>query len=183
MRPIVWALFALALAGGAPAQEPAPLLASGTIQAAFTPGDPADRMIIEAIGRARSEVLVQAYTFTHRRIASALIRARQRGVAVQVIADARQAAELPGSVLPALAAGGVAVFLDAAHEAAHNKVMVLDAQGPDAAVITGSYNFTYSAQSRNAENLLLVRGNAALARAYRDDWLRHREHATPFAPP
>lgn len=182
MRGIAWALVACVLAGSAAAQEPAALPAAGTLQAAFTPGDAADRMIIEAIGRARREVLVQAYTFTHRKIASALIRARQRGVEVRVVADAQQAANVPNSILPALAKGGVEVFLDSAHEAAHNKVMVIDAAGPDAAVITGSYNFTYSAQSRNAENLLLIRGNPALAGAYRDDWLRHREHATPLAP-
>jgi phosphatidylserine/phosphatidylglycerophosphate/cardiolipin synthase-like enzyme len=177
------ALLACVVAGGAAAQEPSVVPATGTLQAAFTPGDPADRMIIEAIGNARREVLVQAYTFTQRKIASALIRARQRGVTVRVVADAQQAANVPGSVLSALAKGGVEVFLDAAHEAAHNKVMVIDATGPDAAVITGSYNFTYSAQSRNAENLLLIRGNQALARAYREDWLRHREHATPLAHP
>ena len=176
------ALLACALAGGVLAQEPAAVPALGTLQAAFTPGDPADRMIIEAIGRARHEVLVQAYTFTHRRIASALIRARQRGVTVRVIADARQAADVPGNVLPALAAGGVEVMLDAAHENAHGKVMVIDASAPEAAVITGSYNFTYSAQTRNAENVLFIRGNPALAGTYRSDWLRHSEHATPFAP-
>lgn len=183
LKRVAAALLALGMAGAAPAQEPAAVPATGTLQAAFTPGDPADRMIIEAIGRARREVLVQAYTFTHRKIASALIRAQQRGVTVRVVADAQQAANVPNSILPALTKGGVEVFLDAAHDAAHNKVMVIDAPGPDAAVITGSYNFTYSAQSRNAENLLLIRGNQALARAYREDWLRHREHATPFAHP
>jgi phosphatidylserine/phosphatidylglycerophosphate/cardiolipin synthase-like enzyme len=182
MRRIAWGLIAFALAGSAPAQEPAALPATGTIQAAFTPGDAADRMIIGAIAGARREILVQAFTFTHRRIAAALIRARQRGVEVRVIADAQQAASVPGNALPALAAGGVEVFLDADHESAHNKAMVIDAGAPDAAVITGSFNFTYSAQSRNAENVLLIRGNAALAHAYREDWLRHREHATPFAP-
>jgi phosphatidylserine/phosphatidylglycerophosphate/cardiolipin synthase-like enzyme len=182
MGRLAAALLVLGLAGAAPAQEPAAIPATGTLQAAFTPGDPADRMIIEAIGRARREVLVQAYTFTHRRIASALIRARQRGVEVRVVADAQQAANVPNNVLAALAAGGVEVLLDAAHEAAHNKVMVIDGAEPDPTVITGSFNFTYSAQSRNAENLLLIRGNPALARAYREDWLRHREHATPLAP-
>lgn len=183
MKRRAWALIACALAGSAAAEEhPAAVPATGTLQAAFTPGDPADRMIIDAVGRARREVLVQAYTFTHRRIASALIRAKQRGVDVRVVADAQQAANVPNSILPALAKGGVQVFLDAAHEAAHNKVMVIDAADPESAVITGSFNFTYSAQSRNAENLLLIRGNPALAGAYREDWLRHREHAAPFAP-
>jgi len=47
-------------------------------------------------------------------------------------------------------------------------------------VVTGSYNFTWSAQNRNSENLLVLRGHCPLARAYRDNWLRHREQATPI---
>ena len=44
-------------------------------------------------------------------------------------------------------------------------------------VITGSYNYTWSAQARNAENLLLVRGNLALTKKYLDNWQRHRLEA------
>ena len=36
-------------------------------------------------------------------------------------------------------------------------------QDEDTVVVTGSYNYTFSAQARNAENLLILRGNAALA--------------------
>jgi len=180
MKHLAAGLLAMALAGAALALEPQG--AGPGVEAAFTPGDAADRKITDAIGRARQEVRVQAFLFTHRGLASALIRARRRGVDVQVIADAQQAAAVPNSVLPSLAAAGVPVFLDAAHDSAHNKVMVIDAGTSDALVITGSFNFTHSAQTRNAENVLFLRGNRALAQAYRDNWMRHREHATPFAP-
>jgi phosphatidylserine/phosphatidylglycerophosphate/cardiolipin synthase-like enzyme len=53
----------------------------------------------------------------------------------------------------------VPVWIDAEHAAAHNKVMVIDNGTADAAVITGSFNFTQAAQHRNAENLLILRGN------------------------
>ena len=56
--------------------------ATGNVEIAFTPGDAVDNLIIAAIDRAQSEVLVQAYTFTHRRIAQALVSAKRRGVAV-----------------------------------------------------------------------------------------------------
>jgi phosphatidylserine/phosphatidylglycerophosphate/cardiolipin synthase-like enzyme len=72
---------------------------------------------------------------------------------------------------------GIPVWLETRYAAAHNKVLLIDAARPGAVVITGSYNFTWSAQARNAENLLILRGNPALARRYLDNWRRHRDDA------
>jgi phosphatidylserine/phosphatidylglycerophosphate/cardiolipin synthase-like enzyme len=154
-----------------------------TAQIAFTPGDDAARIIVEALHSARRQILVQAFSFTHRDIARALIEARGRGVDVQVIADAEQTELIENSVIPELAAAGVPVFLDEEHAAAHNKVMVIDEGHPSAAVITGSYNFTFAAQFRNAENLVLLRGGPHIAHAYADNWRRHRAHSRPYARP
>src|SRR5512142_3513072 len=60
------------------------------VQAAFTPGDNIAAMIIQRIHEARSSVRMQAYLFTDRRIANALIAALRRGVRIEVIADAAQ---------------------------------------------------------------------------------------------
>lgn len=49
---------------------------------------------------------------------------------------------------------------------AHNKTIIIDPDGPNSVVETGSFNFTYSAERRNAENALIVRGDADLASAY-----------------
>jgi phosphatidylserine/phosphatidylglycerophosphate/cardiolipin synthase-like enzyme len=154
--------------------------ATGSIEAAFTPGDRIDNLIIATIASAKHEVLVNAYSFTQRRIAGALVAARKRGVAVQVIADSQQAAALPQNVLAELAKGGVAVWLDANYQAAHNKVVIVDADSAGATTITGSYNFTVAAQWHNAENVLILRDNRDVARAYRDNWLRLKAHATPW---
>lgn len=155
--------------------------ATGSIETAFTPGDRIDNLIITAIAGAKREVLVNAYSFTQRRIASALIAARKRGIPVQVIADSQQAATLPQNVLAELAKGGVTVWLDANYQAAHNKVVIVDADAANATTITGSYNFTVAAQWHNAENVVILRDNPQIARAYRDNWLRLKAHATPFA--
>jgi phosphatidylserine/phosphatidylglycerophosphate/cardiolipin synthase-like enzyme len=60
----------------------------------------------------------------------------------------------------------IPVWIDDTLETAHNKVMVFDGS----AVITGSYNFTYAAEYRNAENLLYLRNAPELVRAYVHDW-------------
>jgi len=162
------------------AGEPLQLSARGTAQVAFTPGDDAASLVLEALRKAKRQVLVQAYSLTHKDIAQALVEARRRGLDVQVIADPDQHQRGATSLVAWLAEQGVPVWLDGEHAAAHNKVMVIDAGSPDAAVITGSFNFTHAAQYRNAENLLLLRGHPSLAEAYAGNWRRHRIHALPY---
>jgi phosphatidylserine/phosphatidylglycerophosphate/cardiolipin synthase-like enzyme len=154
-----------------------------TAHIAFTPGDDAARIIVEALQTARRQILVQAFSFTHRDIAHALIEARGRGVDVQVIADEEQTELIENSVIPELATAGVPVFLDQEHVAAHNKVMVIDEGEPSAVVITGSYNFTFAAQFRNAENLVVLSGGPHITHAYAVNWRRHRKHSRPYPQP
>jgi phosphatidylserine/phosphatidylglycerophosphate/cardiolipin synthase-like enzyme len=101
-------------------------------------------------------------------------------VNVTVIADVEQINLIDHNVIPQLAEAGVPVFTDAEHAAAHNKVMVIDAGGKAPVLITGSFNFTHAAQFRNAENLLVFRGNHELSRAYLDNWNRHLKHSTRY---
>jgi phosphatidylserine/phosphatidylglycerophosphate/cardiolipin synthase-like enzyme len=155
--------------------------ATGTIEVAFAPGDRIDRLIIGEIDQSRHDVAVLAYSFTDRTIARALIRARQRGVQVQVVADREQARALPQNVLKDLVAGGVDVWLDGNFQSAHNKVIVIDADAPRATTITGSYNFTIAAQRANAENVIVLRDNPPVARAHRDNWAQRRTGATRWA--
>jgi phosphatidylserine/phosphatidylglycerophosphate/cardiolipin synthase-like enzyme len=180
----VWSVLlfvAATMALGAVAAAPRTFPATGEIEIAFTPGDAIDNLLIGAINGAKSEILVHAYTFTHRRIAQALVAAHRRGVTVSVVADREQARSVPQNVLPDLVAGGVAVWLDGNFQNAHNKVMVIDADEPHPTAITGSYNFTLAAQRHNAENVLVLRDNAAVAKAYRDNWRRLKANATPWS--
>lgn len=173
------ALWLAGLACPALASPPLEVSLHGSAQVAFTPGDDAGALVVEAIAQAKNQVLVQAYSFTHRAIAEALVAAKKRGVDVRVIADHDQDANIATTRIGWLAAQGVPVWLDAMHSAAHDKVMVIDAGRPDAAVITGSFNFTHAAQYRNAENLLILRGNPLLVEAYAANWRRHRAHSLP----
>lgn len=140
---------------------------NGRVELAFTPGDAIDNTIVAAIAAAEREVLVLAYAFTHPGIARALHAAHRRGVRVELVADRGQTLELPHSAVPALARDGIAVWVDGNFGAAHNKVVIIDADGPRATTITGSYNFTLAAQKKNAENVVLFRDNPEIAGAYR----------------
>lgn len=153
------------------------LPATGTVEALFTPWDDAEGAIVRVVGEARQSIHVQAYLLTSRSIARALTDAKARGVAVEVLADREMLEKSDKSLLPLLVEGGIPVWLETRYAAAHNKVLLIDAGQTDAIVITGSYNFTWSAQARNAENLLILRGNPALVRRYLDNWRRHRDEA------
>lgn len=150
--------------------------ANASMEVAFTPGQDAAGLIIDTIGKARRQILVQAYSFTHDGIARALIAAHHRGVEVKLIADREQTQQMEHGQVPVMAAAGVPVWLDGEHQSAHNKIMVLD----DDTVVTGSYNFTKAAQFKNAENVLVIHGNRVLAQQYQANWQRHLQHAKLF---
>jgi PLD-like domain len=53
-----------------------------------------------------------------------------------------------------------------AHAIIHDKIVVIDPMSDKCVVITGSHNLGYRASYNNDENLLIVRGDRALAQAY-----------------
>ena len=166
---------AVAVASPGVAAREAKPPAKATLEALFTPGDPIDARLVALIDGAKREVLVQAFSFTSKKIARALLAAHRRGVRVEILADRAQTLELAGGSVPGLARDGVPVWLDANFIAAHNKVILVDADAPAATLVTGSYNFTSAAQFRNAENVLIVRNHPALVAQYRENLLRLRE--------
>ena len=163
------------------AEAPPVIAAQGSLQAAFAPWDNLEELICAAIAAAHRQILVQAYLFTSKKIGNALVEAHRRGIDVRVLLDEGQLGKAP-SMAPTLDASGIPVWLETKYQNAHNKVMVIDAGKPDAVVITGSFNFTWTAQHKNAENLLIVRNNPILAARYALNWERHRADASVYKP-
>lgn len=157
--------------------------AQGTLDAAFAPWDDIEGLILDAIGKARRQVLVQAYILTSKPLTGALITARRRGVDVRVLVDAGQLNNTGRARLAVMQEAGIRIRAETKYRNAHNKIIVIDAADADATVITGSYNFTWSAQNKNAENILIARRNRLLAARYAANWMRHFQEAeaAPFA--
>lgn len=152
--------------------------AEGDIELLLTPRDDAEAALIRFISEAQRSIRVQIYIFTSKRIAEALVAAQRRGVDVRVLADGQMNRKAKGNALSVLLAAKVPVAMETAYNAAHNKLILVDAEGPACSVLTGSYNFTWSAQHRNAENILILRRNCALAKAYLENWQSHQQAAT-----
>ncbi len=140
----------------------------------FSPNGGCTKAIVSQIDEAKAEVLVQAYSFTSKAIARALVNAHARGVKVQIIVDKKQR-YARGSMAEYEWLSGVPVFVDHYHNAAHNKVMIIDGS----TVITGSFNFTKAAEENNAENLLIIR-SSSLAQRYIKNWNYHKKHSGEY---
>ncbi len=140
----------------------------------FSPHGGCTDAIVTELSRAQKTVLVQAYAFTSSPIAEALVKAKRRGVKVEVILDKEQARD-QYTEATFLANSGIRTLIDAEHTVAHNKVIVID----DETVITGSFNFTKSAEEHNAENLLVIK-DKSLAEKYTRNWRQHEAHSHPY---
>lgn len=144
------------------------------IQVYFSPSGGCTRAVTEEIDRAKSEILVQAYSFTSAPIADALLKAAKRGVKVAVILDKSSKTQRYSSAT-FFRNNGIPTYIDERHAIAHNKVMIVNRN----TVITGSFNFTKAAEERNAENLLVIKSKE-LARYYGNNWESHREHSERY---
>ena len=101
-------------------------------------------------------------------LAKALLEAKKRKVSVKILLDKSQLTQNYSSST-FFANQGFELRIDVKHRIYHNKVMIID----DTTVITGSFNFTKSAETRNAENLLIILCNPQLAQLYTANWEHH----------
>jgi len=168
------ALFAWQWWAGQRREQSVVAVDQAAIQAYFSPRGGASRAIVDALDGAAESIFVQAYSFTSEPIAAALARAKRRGVDVQVLLDKGQR-EHKQTKAPALRRAGIPVWIDDKHAIAHNKVMIVDRK----IVVTGSFNFTTSAEDRNAENLLIIE-DPKLAARYLANWESHKAHSEEY---
>lgn len=145
-----------------------------SLEVHFSPHGGCTDAIIREINAAQSSLLIQAYSFTSSPIAKALVDAHKRGVKVEVILDKSQEGEKYSSA-DFVQHAGISTLIDSRHQIAHNKVMILDSQ----VVITGSFNFTKSAEENNAENLLVIR-DKGIAEKYTANWKVHADHSEAY---
>ncbi|HXG91615.1 MAG TPA: phospholipase D family protein [Blastocatellia bacterium] len=147
-----------------------------TLRICFSPEGHCASKIRQEIDQAQKTIFVQAYSLTSSPIAKALIKARKRGVQVEVIIDGERADE-KYSQIRNLNKEGVDTFTDNNHAIAHNKVIIIDSQ----ILVTGSLNFSRGADERNAENTIIIR-DEKWAEIYAKNYQKHRKHSEIYKP-
>ncbi|MEM2180773.1 MAG: phospholipase D family protein [Nitrososphaeria archaeon] len=135
----------------------------------FSPKGGCAEQIIYWIGRANTSVHVLIYSFTLSNIADALISAKNRGVDVKVVFEKGQISQY--SQYFRLANAGINVRNDTNPDYMHNKVAIIDG----IIVLTGSYNWSSSAENSNNENLIIIK-SIDVAREYENVFTRIWEH-------
>jgi cardiolipin hydrolase len=127
----------------------------------FSPGGHVRQRLVRAIEESRKTIDIAVYNFTASELAEALYAAQARGVRIRMLVD-REMAETGGSGVRGLRLNGIPVrSLGVAEQSLmHNKFAVFDEQ----LVVTGSYNWTNSAEYANYENLVVLDEPALVAR-------------------
>jgi len=137
-----------------PANTPYPFLTidGAYVETYFSPEDGVEEKLVSLIGSARQRILFLMYSFTSDTLAEAIISRAESGVAARGVMDAEQAVSNRGSEYDRLRAAGVDVRLDGSQGQMHHKALIIDGN----IVVTGSYNFSKNAATRNDENVLII---------------------------
>ncbi len=164
------------------------LLVSLSINVYFSPNGGAREAILKEIAIAQKEIDVAMYILTDRELSNALVSAKEKGVKVRILLDSKSTEEIGYSKHHFLNEKNLDVRLDETHKShgdkyegiMHNKFAIIDKK----VLITGSFNWTHSAEELNDENLLIIKESDQLIRKFSDKfaelWNRSRNIKRPL---
>jgi phosphatidylserine/phosphatidylglycerophosphate/cardiolipin synthase-like enzyme len=161
---------------GSPANTPYPHLFQdgASLEIYFSPEDGTAARLEQLIGNAQESIDFLAYAFTSDDLAEAMIERAKDGVIVSGVIETSQCTASRGCEYDRMKSSGVRVRLDGNPNEMHHKVIVIDHQ----VVVTGSYNFSASAETRNDENTLIL-DDADIAAQYLVEFTKIFDQATP----
>ena len=143
-------------------------LSDGTqISTYFSPKNDTISPLLKEIQSAEKSIHFMAFSFTHDALGNAMRDRFESGINVRGVFEERQANN-QYSEFNTMKDAGLPVVLDKNRGTMHHKVIVIDGE----TVITGSYNFSKNAETRNNENLLIIKENREIAEAYVSEFER-----------
>jgi phosphatidylserine/phosphatidylglycerophosphate/cardiolipin synthase-like enzyme len=135
----------------------------------FAPKGGVAAHVAEALSSAHYNIYFMAFSFTRRDFGQALLDQAAAGLDVRGVFETQQLAAGGDQVWIMLTHGGLAdnIRQDGNPYNMHDKVFIID----KAVVVTGSYNFSASAENSNDENAIIIH-DPAIAAAYYAEWER-----------
>lgn len=131
--------------------------------------------ILSIIDRAKEEIQIALFTFTHPEIQSALVQARQRGVKVTVIVDQFLARGCCKKTVDRLKQAKCLTRTSTSYKLMHHKWARIDRT----TFIVGSANWTKSAFMKNRDYILIINPLTRDQNIYIDNlWLNLYRHST-----
>jgi phosphatidylserine/phosphatidylglycerophosphate/cardiolipin synthase-like enzyme len=157
------------------ASRPVAAPAGQQIEVGFSPKQGAEEVVLKVINSSTKSLRVAAYSFTSAPVVTALLAAHKRGVEVAVIVDYRNnfvegcgdrgackgkhaVGTLVNAGIPVRAIDKYAIF--------HHKFILADSKHME----LGSFNYSTSAATRNAENAMAIWNNPEVVVTYAAKW-------------
>jgi len=135
------------------------LCAAQGIKVYFSPNGGCRQAVISEIRKATQTIDIAMYYLSSRDIARALVKARENNVRVRIVLDQGQEIE-SASKSGYLVKQGFEVRYHLGFGLMHNKFAIFDGKS----LITGSFNWTLTAEERNEENLLIITDEGTIER-------------------
>lgn len=132
----------------------------------FSPEDNIERIITERIKKAKQTIHFLAFAFTSNKLSDEMILLHKKGVSVHGIIE-KIGSNSKDSKYVKLKLEGIDVKLDKNRHKMHHKVIIID----ERITITGSYNFSKSANEKNDENILILH-NEDIAKLYLEEFFK-----------
>lgn len=122
------------------------------VETYFSPDDGVAAHIFNLLKNASESIYFMAFSFTSDEIGAIIREKAAEGLAVAGVMDAEQVKINIGTEFDPFTQTRLDVYLDGNQGFMHHKVMIIDEE----IVITGSYNFSRSAEIRNDENMIFI---------------------------
>jgi phosphatidylserine/phosphatidylglycerophosphate/cardiolipin synthase-like enzyme len=143
------------------------------VEVYFSPDDGVAYRVVEVLNTAKESIDFMVFSFTSDELAEVMISRANAGISVRGVIEESQKSSV-GSEFERFQELRMDVRQDRNPASMHHKVIIVDAK----TVITGSYNFSYSAEERNDENVLILHDDG-LAEQYLLEFERLYEEAMP----
>lgn len=134
------------------------------LETCFSPNEGCDQKLIDIISSAKKTLDIAIYSIAHTGIANAIIDAQTRGVVVRMVVDKSQSVGVH-SETGTLTTANVPLKIGNVAGIMHDKYTIVDG----AILETGSFNYSSSATSYNAENQIYITNKDVIQR-YQDNF-------------
>jgi len=132
----------------------------------FSPEDKPVQHIVPYLQNARRNIRFLAFSYTQPDMGEAMLERIKNGVTVEGVFETVGSDSQFSEMLPLHCAGGK-IRRDGNPGFLHHKVIIID----NRIVITGSFNFSDSADTKNNENVIII-DNAEIAKRYLEEFQR-----------
>ncbi len=133
----------------------------------FSSNSNIENNILNYIYRAKKEILLSAYILSSKKIINSLISACNRNVKIKILLDGKSMIK-KDYILKKISLFNIPIKLNFNYNIMHNKFLIID----NNSVETGSYNYTYSANWLNAENIIYLDCVPKIVLKYKKEFLK-----------